>query len=121
MISHFLLNLRDVSTVESDSAHRSQLPTTHQDQGQVTTIRFASAINNMASSLGTSLRDGSHEHDEDEEDADIQIENIQTSKDMLKNDEEMQNNDVKEKDIAGPSGMLATTSEDCGSNLQDCA
>lgn len=58
MISHFLLNLQDISNMTTYSSGTSR-----SEQNQVSSIQF---VNNIIGSLGGSLRDRSHQDDQDD-------------------------------------------------------
>lgn len=62
LISHFLLNLQEISTVESDRSDAFRSSSVRTSQAQVSSVRFAE---NVIGNLGEPLRDGWHE-DEDE-------------------------------------------------------
>lgn len=103
LISHFLLNLQDISTVTSNGSDPSDPSLGRSDQGQVSSIRFASSI---IGNLGAPLRDGPLE--DDEEIDNIDAEGVETSC-LSRNNEELyvgsslQAVSIVEENVAGPS------------------
>lgn len=97
MISHFILNLQDISTTTANGS--GSLPTT-----QLSSVRF---VDSVIGNLGASLRDVSQEDNEDEEITDNK--DIGLS-DLPLGDDETQigaSADVREDNIAGPSNSLS--------------
>ena len=111
MISHFLLNLQDISTVTSSISDLSRPSFVRSDQGQVSSIHF---VNSIISSLGMPLRDGPLE--DDGEDGDNVVAEVSES---LRNDEELHVGtsmlvaDIVEENVAGPSKVLASPRAEC--------
>lgn len=108
MISHFLLNLQDISTVTSNDSDPSRPSFVRSDPGQASSIRFNSIIGN----LGAPVRDGSHEDNGGGEDMDG-MEGAALL-DMQQDDEEMRvgiplsgSADTREENVAGPSRLAA--------------
>ena len=109
LISHFLLNLQDISIVTSNGADPSRLSFVRSDQGHVSSIRFA---NSIIGNLGAPLRDESL-GDDDEDGDDTDAGGIEHS-DLSGNDEELHvgastlsSMDVAEENAASPSKISA--------------
>lgn len=63
LISHFLINLQEISTVTTDGSNPSRPSFVRSTQDHTSSIRFADIV---IGNLGESLRDVSHNHDEDD-------------------------------------------------------
>ena len=107
MISHFLLNLQDISTVTSNGSDPSRPSFVRSDQGQVSSIRFADSI---IRSFGMALRDGSLNDDEEADDAvaeDIELTDLQATDEERNIGSSSFVMDIMEENVAGPSRIPA--------------
>lgn len=108
LISHFLLNLQDISIMTSDGSDPSRPSFICSNPRQLSSICFADSI---VPSMGAPLRDRSHE---DEDNDDIAADDGAILE-VVRNDEEIHVDelspgiamDTKEENIAGPSRIRA--------------
>lgn len=107
LISHFLLNLQDISAVTTDDPQRSS-SLVHSTGSQISSIRFTRTI---IGSLGASLRDGSLDEDSTDVEYTQPPGTSQNDKESC-TDEPMGLMHPGERNITGPDGISVVVSSD---------
>lgn len=112
LISHFLLNLQDISTITFNGSDPSNRTFGRTGQYQVSSIRFAHTI---IGNLGASLRDEALEDNDDDNDV---VKGVETLSSPGYGEEvhavvKLLPTDVKKENVVGCSTISAAESENC--------